>query len=289
MTNINNLNNITNELILNYDEKFNKLYNEKNIIDSGIMNKEELINKYNSEIEIKDKYITYLKYILLLFFIISILVALNVINVINTTILLYGSIFFITIFVLIILYYKYYVFSKNMNFNATAFAIDMPQYSLSLFGINTMPYKCPVKCDKDKKKYNVDDEDSANNSSLKEYNNIINSSIISGTGNSPTIKINNQRDIWKYGNDNTNRTLKIDDDNNNQNNISTTYPYSVYYKCDSLNGNNSGLPNKEVNKYSTVPCNYRENYNESEKYICTTDPNKIDGDISKYCTNITSS
>lgn len=290
MPNLNNLNNITNELILNYDEKFNKLYNEKNIIDDGIMNKEELINRYNDEIEIKNQYITYLKYTLLLFFIIAILVMLNVTNIINNTILLYSLVFFITIFTLIILYYKYYIFYRNINFNlsATAFAINMPQYSLSLFGINTMPYKCPIKCDKDKKN-NKDNKDNDNNG-LKQYNNIISNAALSGIGNNPTIKINNQRDIWKYGNDNSNPILKIDDDNNySENNISTSYPYSVYYKCDSLNGNNSGLPNKELIKYSTIPCNYRENYNESEKYICTTDPNKINGDISNYCTNITSS
>ena len=291
MSNIDNLNNITNELILNYDEKFNKLYNEKNIVDSGIMNKEELINKYNDETELKDKYITYLKYTLLLLFIIAILKILNIINVIDNTMLLYNLAFFITVFLLIILYYKYIVFN-NININATsAYAINMPKYSLSLLGINTMPYKCPVKCDKDNKnnKDNKDNKDNFDgNNNLKQYDNIINNAKLSGKGDNPTLKINNQRDIWKFGNDNTNPTLKIDD-NNNENNISTTYPYSVYYKCDSLNGNNSGLPNKEVNKYSTVPCNYRENYNESEKYICTTDPNKIDGDISKYCTNITSS
>ena len=43
----NNVNDITNQLILKYDDKFNQLYDENLNINSSIMNKEELIVKIN--------------------------------------------------------------------------------------------------------------------------------------------------------------------------------------------------------------------------------------------------
>jgi hypothetical protein len=289
MNNIDNLNNITNELILNYDEKFNELYNEKNIIDKGIMNKEELIKRYDEEILIKNQNITYLNYILLLFFLVSLLVTLNVLNIIDTNILLYGSLGLIVIFILIILYYRYFMFNNiNINNGANLIGINMKAYAESLFGIDTMPYKCPVKCDKNKDKKN----DNYSNSSdiLKNINDINNKlgGYMSGD-DGPTLKTDSQRNVWKYGEQNNKITNLDNNSKDDLNNVNSTYPYSVYYKCESLNGNNSGLPTKELNKYSTIPCDYRENFNEVGKYICNTDPNKINGDISAYCTNITSS
>ena len=60
----NNLNDITNELLLKYDDKFNDLYNKKIYLNSSIMNKEELINKINDEIYNKQVNIIQLKYTL---------------------------------------------------------------------------------------------------------------------------------------------------------------------------------------------------------------------------------
>ena len=44
--------NITDKLLLKYDEKFNELYNNIVHINSSIMNKEELVIKTNNDISI---------------------------------------------------------------------------------------------------------------------------------------------------------------------------------------------------------------------------------------------
>jgi hypothetical protein len=64
-------------------------------------------------------------------------------------------------------------------------------------------------------------------------------------------------------------------------------PVSTYYQCKWLGGNtnNGGLPNPESTSYSTIPCEYRQNYQEVGRYICTDDPNQ-NSNISSICENI---
>ena len=61
----NNLNNVTNELLLKYDDKFNRQYNKIVSINSSIMNKEEIINRINEEINNKNIKIDVLKYLVI--------------------------------------------------------------------------------------------------------------------------------------------------------------------------------------------------------------------------------
>ena len=62
------LNNITNELILKYDENFNELYDKSVSMNSTITNKEEIIYKINDEIQEKERQIIILQNLLLYFF-----------------------------------------------------------------------------------------------------------------------------------------------------------------------------------------------------------------------------
>ena len=51
----NTLNSVTNELLKQYDMKFNKNYNSIVQVNSSIQNKEELIYKIQSELLYKDR------------------------------------------------------------------------------------------------------------------------------------------------------------------------------------------------------------------------------------------
>ena len=58
----NTLNSVTNELLKQYDMKFNKNYNSIVQVNSSIQNKEELIYKIQSELLYKDRNIIILQY-----------------------------------------------------------------------------------------------------------------------------------------------------------------------------------------------------------------------------------
>jgi len=143
-----------------------------------------------------------------------------------------------------------------------------------LANINVKPYTCPSKC------------------TTRPDTNI--SSDLLGIG-TPTLNIDPQNNVWKYGdipNGGYSNSVNIQDfytkptniknyyDNNNQpqpeSAFGTTYPFTTYYKCDWLgpNNSNSGLPNNDIStQFTTIPCSYRPNYQETGRYICKTDPN----------------
>jgi hypothetical protein len=64
----------TNQLILAYDEKFNKNYDKIVKIDGSIQDKEQLIIKYNEYILKQERNILISKYLIFLFIIIGILI-----------------------------------------------------------------------------------------------------------------------------------------------------------------------------------------------------------------------
>lgn len=280
MSNTDSVNNITNELILKYDSRFNDLYDKILNINSSVMNKEELIIKENEEISKKD--ITILALELLTFFavlfgVVLVLYALKKIdfkNLINISIglfVLYG---------IITWYYLYSAFNnKSIADKIKLLEVGMGAYQQNILEQNGN-LQCPTTCPR------------KTTSSLVQTPNP--ATIISYQ--TPTLKTDSQLNVWEYGDmpvdlytTTTNPASKFY--TKPYNNIpsfnktdpepyfGTSYPSSTYYQCEWLGGGkNGGLPNVETNKYSSIPCDYRPNFSEKARYVCTKNPNGLNSD-----------
>jgi hypothetical protein len=275
-----NINNVTNDLLLKYDEKFNKTYNKRLFINSTIMNKEEILSKINDEILNKDVTIIILQYSTLLAFLIGALFIAYGFGKIDLKNFIIISVVIFIIYLLIIKFKVYYIVTpKNIEKNIGNLGVQMASYIDTTIEKNN-PYTCPVDCSK--------------NSS-----GAISPTILGYA--QPTLNIDPQLDVWQYGDiptdlytttklpaskfysnyqniPNYNATDKDIEKNMPKPFFGTTYPSSTYYKCQWLGGDNSqGLPNKEdsTKPYSSIPCTYRQNYSEIGRYICSENPNNL--------------
>ncbi len=284
-----NVNDITNELILKYDDKFNELYDKKLNIDESIMNKEELIVKINDEINNKNYTISILQYSLLFSILLGVVIILYGLKKITFSNLIVLIIILLLIYLLTIyfgVYHKFYL--HNLGKGLRNAKVIMDEYKADLLGIVT-DYTCPTTC--------PPIVPPTNPAAIQGYS-------------TPTLKTDPQLDVWKYGDiptdlwtsnklksdnfytnysvPNYNETLEEQIYNSPKSSFGTTYPNSTYYKCKWLGGNdNNGLPNLENKKYSSIPCSYRPNFSEEERYICSKDPNSMnESDFSKYCDRV---
>lgn len=285
------MNDITNDLILKYDEKFNKNYDKKLDINSSIMNKEELIIKINNEIEKKEINIEILKYSIFFVFFLSILIIFYGLRKFTL-----GKLF-LYIFILLIIYFIFLyinVFRRinknNLERGLRNIRFEMNKYGGNLLGINQQ-LQCPSDCPPITPP-------------------VENPATIQGYV-SPTLKTDPQLNVWEYGDiptdlwtssklqgsdfytnqtiPNYNATLEEEMMNSPKPFFGTTYPSSTYYKCSWMGGDvSSGLPNLEGdNKYSSIPCSYRPNFTEKGRFICTQNPNNIEEeDFHKYCNDV---
>lgn len=289
--NNNDLNNITNNLILKYDTKFNELYDKKVLLDSSISNKEELIIKINEEIFNKETRISVLQYTIILFIFLALLILANRMDKITIKNLIIISIILIGIYLSIIYFVVYnkvttYTLGKNLR----KMRVDMRNYVDNQ--INELsPYTCPMECP-----VNSETVESAN--SLKGYA-------------QPTLRIDPQVNVWKYGDmpisaftssrepgnnfytdpkniANFRETLEEIEENEPKPFFGEPKTVLTYYKCEWMGGNKNGdLPNFESNTYSSIPCSYRPNFKESGRYICNQNPNNLSGDdFNKACDNV---
>ena len=274
------LDRVNNQLLLEYNEKFNKLYKQKLSLDKFIMDKEELVNKENDEALLKDHTIIILSTIIYAYFSIVILAGLYYIK-------LYGLDAFIFLTIVVVSYISYNAYSEYYNVNSKLLfnqniksaAVTMSNYVDSTVS-QIFPRKCPTNC---------------NIKSVQEENMdiILNNNMIIPK-NHPTLNSSPQINVWKHGDVPTDLFTKPGYDKNIYINPSKLPNYyspdnsprsqfgapldsgATYYKCNWIGGNTyDGLPNKEPTKYSTIPCSYRENYRESGKFLCPTniDPN----------------
>ena len=269
------VNTITNQLLLKYDDSFNKLYNKKLNIDSSIMNKEEIIIKENNEILRKDNIITKLNYSIILLISLIFLIVLYGLNIIS------NILFIILCSIFLVIFFINYIRINSSNKVFTNSEIRMDKYLEK----KTKDYKCPVKC------------------SNKPGQPIVNPNLINGYAQ-PTLNINPQLNVWKDGDipeslwtstkhpankyySNQNIPNYYKDSNNPKEIFKRDNKALTYYKCEWLGGNNNGgLPNSDK-KYSTIPCTYKPNYSETARYICRRDPNKLqDTNINNYCDKI---
>ena len=279
----------TDQLILNYDEKFNKNYDKIVKIDGTIQDKEQLIIKYNEYILKQERNILISKYLIFLFIILGILILLYSYKIINLTYLIGLSILMIIIFIVIIYFSVTHHYNlHNINKRIQGLKVAMKDYSKKLLEDVVPEYTCPSNCSK--------------NDDMEEEEERID---IIQRDPGDTLNIDPQLNVWekgslpynKYGMKTTNTG-----DNVNPNSLyemgdepkpffGTTYPKSTYYECEWLGGGTrgaSGLPlggPTDKKKYSAIPCSYKPNMMLKNKYICESDPNK-NGINDENCTII---
>ena len=287
----NDLNNITNNLILKYDEKFNQLYDKKVLLDSSITNKEEIIIKINEEIFNKETKISVLQYTVILVILICLLLIANAMGKIDMKNLIIISIVLFGIYLSII---YFVVYNKVSNYtigkNFRKLRMDMRNYVDNQIDELT-PYTCPMECP-------------ANSETVED------ASSLHGIAQ-PTLRIDPQVDVWKYGdipisaytsNETPGSNFYVTPKNipnyrDDPREIAQNEPKPffggpkevlTYYKCDWMGGDRNGdLPNFESNRYSSIPCDYRPNFTESGRFICTKNPNNLSPDeFIKACDNV---
>ena len=278
------LDKVNNKLLLEYNEKFNKLYQQKLSLDKFIMNKEELVNKENDEALLKDHSIIILSTVIYIYITIVILYGLYYIK-------LYGfdAFIFLTITTIIYISYNSYAEYKNVNSkllfnqNIKVAAVTMSNYVDNQIS-KVFPRKCPTNCNIIQDEEEIYDITSNGKITPKIH---------------PTLNSSPQINVWKHGDVPTDLFTKPGYNNiyinpsklPNYNGIDNS-PKSefgapinsgaTYYECKWIGANtHDGLPNQEPTKYSTIPCSYRENYKESGKYLCPSniDPNKLGSPI----------
>lgn len=283
----NTLNNITNKLILKYDDKFNSLYNKILQINSSVMNKEELIVKENDEIVRKTQTIAKLQIAILFTLGFSVLVFYYANKKVT---------FFSFIIYSILIFVAYYAVIQFAVYGAAQklknVSIAMKDYAANQYEEDDSGLQCPTSCP-------------AVSSNPPPVGTI--------TGyNTPTLRTDSQLNVWEHGDIPTDlytskknpgkrffRTPKnirnyrdrIDEEilNRPKPFFGTTFPTSTYYECKWLGGDKHGeLPVKEYKKYSSIPCDYRPNFEQKGKYLCLKNPNLLvkEEDFSKYCDDV---
>lgn len=270
------LNYITNELLQKYDEKFNNLYRKIVNTNSSIMNKEELIYKENEEIQYKNNTINILQYTIVFIILFGILLIMYGKRMISLSALAFYIMILFIIYLLVIYFTIYSNFTKlNMGKYINSISVDMASFydkNIESRSGYTCPATCPPVVPPSASSY----------------------PLIS-TYQTPTLNIDPQTNVWKYGDIPsdlyTTPTTPATNfysspigipnygpsaENEAQPFFGTTYPATTYYKCEWLGGQNpgsSGLPNNEANQYTTIPCTFRQNFQEVGRYICNSDPN----------------
>jgi hypothetical protein len=282
--NITQLKNVTNDLILKYDENFNELYDKKVNIDSSIKNKEELIIKINDEINNKNNKLQILQYTNIAILIFGVIIILYGLEKISLSMLLILTVILIIVYLLVITFTIYiHLTAQNVVKNINGVTVQMTEYIDSVIA-KELNFKCPATCS---------------------VNQTLNGGPTIMGYAQPTLKIDPQLNVWQYGDvpsdlytttnnpastfytnyidiSNFNKTDEEQRENMPKSVFSTTYPNSTYYKCQWNGGTGiNGLPNTESSTYSSIPCSYRPNFTETGRYICRDNPNKFNGDDDK--------
>ena len=272
------LNSVTNQLLGEYDIKFNENYNDIVQLNSSIQNKEELIIKTNEVILYKERNIIILQYLLyfsiayfiLLFLYISKDFTFN--QFIVALVVLFIALA-VACYIHVARHFSYVTISRKIE----ALKVSMINYTKKLLENKVPEYECPNEC---ATKDDDDDDDDDGDGSWKYKN----------KGN--MLKIDPSLNVWKHGDVPVGSDLDfadtISEEDNPQPLFGTTNPKSTYYECKWLgNATDKNMPQKmrsQRKKYSSIPCSYRPNNTEVKRWFCEKDPNELnDDEIKTYC------
>lgn len=261
----NTLNSVTNELLKQYDMKFNKNYNSIVQVNSSIQNKEELIYKIQSELLYKDRNIIILQYSIYYIIVWAILFLLYV----NGT-MVYNQFLSVTIFLFFVFGIACYFHLINyfkmstIESRVKGLGVIMKEYYDKERDNIIPPYTCPSTCQTIPEEM---DEETVIDYKYDKSGVVLN--------------IDPSLNVWKDGDVPVNQDVESLSDLTKIDMpkpfFGTTYPKTTYYKCKWLGGGGArGMPYrmKTTNKFSTIPCEYRPNNTEEARYICTKDPNE---------------
>ena len=249
------LNSVTNDLLLKYDENFNELYNKILSLNTSITNKEEILVKERLEMKNKDLNIEYLYSSIIFVLLLGVLLIAHATNKIDTMKLIVS----IILLLLLLLLYCYILYKNSIQIPSFVkkSLVNMEDLSSSLIKQTFKnPYTCPANCPS----IIVEEESTPTSNNFGSNINI-----------APTLNTDPQNNVWKDGDG---QYIKPSNGNS-----------LTYYECKWLGGKIDGnsLPIQDQNKYSTIPCTYKQNYTQVNKLICNTDPNK--NGIIENCTN----
>lgn len=267
------LTSITNQLLGEYDLKFNENYNDIVQLNSSIQNKEELILKTNEVILYKERNIIILQYFLyftIAFFLCTFLYSTKDMkfNHYITILIVLFIVLAIACYIHIAKQFSYFTISRKIE----ALKVAMVNYSKKLLENKVPKYECPTQCSTKEDDDNADNNDGSGDWKYK--------------NNSEMLKIDPTLNVWKHGDVPSGSALdyadSISDEDNPQPIFGTTHPKNTYYECKWL-GNTSGknmpknmrAPRK---KYSSIPCDYRPNNTEVKRWFCEEDPNNLSAD-----------
>lgn len=274
------LNSVTNELLNEYNIKFNEKYNDIVQLNSTIQNKEQIIIKIHEVILYKERNILILQYILyyaVSFLAITILYSTKDIEFKQYVIIgiFLAVVFAVACIVHVNRHFNLYNITQKMN----SLKVYMKDYAAKMIIGTVNPYQCPSQCTtKD-----TDDENEINLDYKYKNDNSI-------------LKIDPSSNVWKYGDipmgANLETMEEVDDEDSPQPFFGTSYPRNTYYECkwlgDKFIKNMPGNMKTNLSKYSSIPCNYKPNNTEVKRWFCDEDPNDLppDGDIKTICQSI---
>ena len=272
------LNSVTNQLLNEYNKKFNNNYNDIVQLNSTIQNKEELIIKTQEVILYKERNIIILQYALyyaIIVFIFTVLYAFKDLPLKQYLIILV-FLFFVMVIACYIHITKYFNL-YNIGRKLEALKVGMISYAQKLLNETVSEYQCPSQCT-NKDEPEVEEEDISN----FDYGN-----------KGELLKIDPSLNVWEYGDVPVGTNLEtlnsINEEDSPQPFFGTSYPKNTYYECKWLGNSSTGnMPanmRQSTKKYSSIPCNYKPNNTEVARWFCEKDPNSLkdDDEISKYC------
>lgn len=263
------LNGVTNDLLLKYDENFNKLYNKKNVLNTGIMNKEEIIFQNLMDSDYKDKIIQSLKVLVVILIIFSGLVTGFSLKKIELKPFLVLSLLLFLIYMFILYYYIYYKPKVDLALISYRTGKKMQEWSQSTIVQNTPKYQCPVNCPPIELSGM-----SGLSDSIKPYP-------------SPILNKQSSENVWLNGDKSMNLyNGKFEKPGNlsyTEEELRKIRPQpffgginergATYYSCVWDGPSDStGIPMTSKQKlFTTIPCNEMEGYKQDGRFICTGD------------------
>ncbi len=255
------LNDITNRLLLKYDQNFQSNYNTSGLLNKGIMNKEQLIQQNLDSAYKKDKTINVLSTTVFLVIIYFILFTLNAMGKLQSRILMIISVFLFLIYLFYIYFYIIREPSDQLNKYSLAVGYELRKKFGELVG-ESMNYQCPTGCPAQEEEEN-------------ENQPIQNLPI-------PVLDRQSSENVWLNGDRSVNNPYPDYNDYN-----AKPKPFfggiskngATYYQCEygvpSDSPNFNGIPmNGKSKLFTTIPCKEMSGYKEKGKYICSAGNNE---------------
>ncbi len=292
----NTLNNTTNQLLLKYDDNFNKLYNSSDVLNQGIMNKEELIYKNLEANEQKDKMIDALYYTIAFVTMASILFILNALGKLPQKTLMILLLILFLIYIFIIYYIIIYDQKKSIAILSAQTGLGMKSWLESLFTGGAAPYKCPGGCINDESGMDdISGDDDYSGLEPEDPNKVTAyPTVILDKQSSENVWLNGDKSMNLYNAKFINPGILRKGNYYSQEELNTIQPQpwfrsinpngATYYQCEfdgaypkltagakNMNkGNGIPMIGKE-SVFSTIPCGEMAGYTQTGRYICNTD------------------